>query len=521
MSAIVLAGILVRAMILFATPLMPKINGAYYLVQARSILERGRLAFNDFPLLFWIEAAVAWTLHHLGISESEYAILLASKLTDAILPILAAVAVFALVRRFQQADCSGAAQSQSSAPLLPAVMAAALSLWHASALVMIGDFQKNSLGMVWFACLLWSLHRVESNRGYRRWWPVAAFFILGGITHVGALAAIIVCLTAWTITRLWSADSWRRALMLSLLGAVGIAVMLLVVFVFFDATRAQRLTLVLIAPTRIFQHSVLSTVLSPGRPVMSPPGLVNMLAINALAVAALFLLWPQRRNMNHADRTLGGTLILCCLLLASPLINSGWADRLLLMAYLPAAALLGLVMTRLRRRHWRRMLAGLAAAICLGSVLAMIGPLSQPTIPVASVNELRSLSRQIEHPQRTLIVARHGLEWWAAWCLHTNVAQGFAVEPQDWSKYDRVMFLRQVRRDVPPGRPSETLPSSPSTRPSEPLPSGPPARHIPPPPGMPDVPIPQGATILAEGSYFVLATTDQPAAGYPLPHPPQ
>jgi len=48
-----------RATLLFSTELMPGMNGAYYLVQARSLLEKGALAIPDLPLVFALHAAMA------------------------------------------------------------------------------------------------------------------------------------------------------------------------------------------------------------------------------------------------------------------------------------------------------------------------------------------------------------------------------------------------------------------------------------------------------------------------------
>lgn len=42
--------------LLFGTPLMPGMNGAYYLVQARAVITRGTLELPDLPLIFYVQA---------------------------------------------------------------------------------------------------------------------------------------------------------------------------------------------------------------------------------------------------------------------------------------------------------------------------------------------------------------------------------------------------------------------------------------------------------------------------------
>jgi hypothetical protein len=51
------------------------------------------------------------------------------------------------------------------------------------------------------------------------------------------------------------------------------------------------------------------------------------------------------------------------------------------------------------------------------------------------------LAGYIRNPDRTLVGAEHGVEWWSAWFLHTHVAQPEALRPEDWQKYDTILFL--------------------------------------------------------------------------------
>ncbi len=77
-----------RAWLLFSTPYVPVINGAYYLLQARSLLEKGAFGVPDLPLTFMMHAALAKLLG--AMMEQNAAIVLAVKLAEATLPALAA-----------------------------------------------------------------------------------------------------------------------------------------------------------------------------------------------------------------------------------------------------------------------------------------------------------------------------------------------------------------------------------------------------------------------------------------------
>src|SRR5947209_1738766 len=94
LAAVVTLGVAARYLILLRTPLMPGINGAYYLVQARSLLEKGRLGIPDLPLTFMVHAVIAKGLQWLAGAPLERAVLWATKFTDAVIPPLAAIPIY-------------------------------------------------------------------------------------------------------------------------------------------------------------------------------------------------------------------------------------------------------------------------------------------------------------------------------------------------------------------------------------------------------------------------------------------
>lgn len=142
--------IVARAWLLFRSPYVPGVNGAYYLVQTRALLERGGLGIPDLPLTFYVHAAVAWTLAQLFHMASTDAIVWAVKWSDAILPPLVAWPVFVLVRRWAQ-DCG----QGDAVPLAAAALSCIAVPWFA----IVGELQKNSLALVWLALLMMTLHQ--------------------------------------------------------------------------------------------------------------------------------------------------------------------------------------------------------------------------------------------------------------------------------------------------------------------------------------------------------------------------
>ena len=112
-----------------------------------------------------------------------------------------------------------------------------------------------------------------------------------------------------------------------------------------------------------------------------------------------------------------------------------------------------------------------------------------PILTDAALSELASLTACMEEPERSLVVARHGLEWWTAWSLRTHIAQPSAVQAADWSRYRQVFFLRQKGG-------SDT---------SIPVGLGPPPFE--------DPAIPRDALVVHDGPCFTLALVGAPAGG--------
>ena len=195
LGAIIVAGVAMRAWLLFSTPWMPGINGAYYLVQARALLERGALGIPDMPLLFHLHAALAWLVSAVFAQPPDAAIMLAVKCCDAVVPPLVALPVFVLTRRW----ATHLGRPCNTVPLA----AAALAALSAPMIGMVGDFQKNSLALVWLAAFVVALHTwLERQDARSALWLLACVALLG-LTHIGVLGSAL--LLAGVIVFFWFA----------------------------------------------------------------------------------------------------------------------------------------------------------------------------------------------------------------------------------------------------------------------------------------------------------------------------
>ena len=102
-------------------PLLPGLDGAYYWVQVRSLLERSRMAFDDVPIVFLLQAAVAKVLGDVP---------LAVRLSDAFLPVFSAIPIYFMTRN-------------SKYRFAPAVAVLVVLLHPVQLYFFTGDFIKN------------------------------------------------------------------------------------------------------------------------------------------------------------------------------------------------------------------------------------------------------------------------------------------------------------------------------------------------------------------------------------------
>lgn len=434
---IMAAAIVVRASVEFGTTLMPKTNGAYYLVQVRALLTEGHLAEHDMPLTFWLQAGLALFIRALSSQTLEASILLASKLFDSIIPAVAAIPAFLLAVRWPGSRHS----------VWAGLAAAALAVLSSGPLTMIGDFQKNAFGMVLVLGCAYYLQQALAHRSRRALIGVGVFLALTGITHIGAFG-VALALTA-AVAVLWALSlgrKWRSLLVIGGLGAGGAGLLGLLALLG-DSARIQRLLNLLRNPLSLFQANGMGgrTGGGPGSLrlglTLQNPQIVLLSA--ALAAAALAVLIGRRRTVQPWERSLVLAAAILALFLSSPFLNQDMSSRLELMAFAPGVLLVSFLFARLQIAPVRYGMVACVLAVLLIAVPSTVRSGSSSSIAENSYTELASLKSSISDPSHTLVIARHGLEWWAAWALHTNVAQATAVTSADWKTYTSVLYLQE------------------------------------------------------------------------------
>jgi len=236
--------------------------------------------------------------------------------------------------------------------------------------------------------------------------------------------------------------------------------------------------------------------------------------IHGLALLTLILLVRNWRSITSADKAIVIAAMLTALFLVSPFLDMDHGMRFGLMAYAPGVVLLLFCLSRWKSVTGTAILSVIIIAYTIGTLAVSPPMANQTTVSAEAMPELASLKQYITRPEKTLIVASHGLEWWVAWTLKTKIAHGNAVTDADTQKYERVLYIRQtggLGMKMPggpmPGLPPMNAQNGPKQNGGPPRERGDDKDKARARGGMPfmQVELPENSRILFKGNYFTLA----------------
>jgi len=411
---IFLLAVAVRLFFNFSQELIPGINGGYYPLQVRCILDDGFPGFADMPLLFYLDAGIIRLITLFGIPLNDFLILYTIKIIDSLsIPML----LIPLSRMMKYLP-----ESTSGWFRAGLVSFAVLSF---SPLTLVSDLQKNALGVTFTFFFLASLQSYLYTGRSKEVLPMALFLILTGLTHYGTLLFALFFL----VMVLGFRSRFRAILPILLILTAAIALIGL-----FDYTRLERL----------FQVGYLAfekPVLLSG--MLAPPDLMIILISMLIAIAGIRVWIGQRNTLSsgHKGVLMGG--IISLLVLSFPLLDGEYFQRLSLFLFIPQILVLLEISMLISVRQQK--VLGFVLLIAAGiSVFAMVSHPREPVLTDGAYRDLQGLRKSITPNDSTLVIARHGLEWWTAWALHTKVAQDKAMDKASILKYNKIFILQQI-----------------------------------------------------------------------------
>ena len=527
------AAIAARAWINFGSAVPPGMDAGYYAVQARSLLEHGRLQWSDVPLVFALDAALAKVAMVTCGWSVDQATMWSTRVVDSVAQPLVACVIFAATFVW-----SGGRRNALPA----AIAAAAVATLSAPILRMTGDFEKQSLAMVFMAAAWVGTARAlaSTTRGeaLRRGAMALALLALTALSHAGTFGAavlgVVLTMMAWAMRGGVS----RAQLVRATVAALVLGVLMLGAVWLLAPTKANAL---MQAPMKLFGSGgpgggmgamppMPGGMGGPGgmRGRGGPPGLAHLSTIAwfaGLIVMGFALRWAIRQSRvgsgntrtTRADVALAIGLTLTAAFLTLPLLNPDYGMRLSIMAPVPLALVLAYLLSMRGAagavvRGWRAaILPALCGVVFVASIasgaIAGRGPMGMQLVSADSLSELRGWRDEVNTGGPIVVAARHGVEFWAAFGLDCD-ARLEQLKATDFDRYKRLYVLVQKRgggmrqmRASPNGDmpPDMDMPPDDDERP-------PPPRGMRGPPGMggPMTRVPDGATVVKDGEWFTL-----------------
>jgi hypothetical protein len=404
----------VRLLINFHYELIPGMNGGYYPLQVRSILENGSMGFSDMPLYFYLNAAVVKVVSFITPTDIDTIILLTVKILDSLFLPLLLLPFYYLVKNL------GARKKLS---LFSEAIIALFVVLSSSPLMFTSDLQKNGFAMPFMVGTLGFLIGYIFNKDKKDLWWALILLILTALSHFGVFSVTLAFIIIGFIF-----FKGKKAFLPTFL----VMVFSLAVIAVFDTDRAARL---LSFGTVAFRDPILF--------VAPPPEMTNLLFSYILLGLGLYFLLKKEQVFNADEKKVLAALLSGMVILSFPFINADYARRLMLMLFVPQAIVLAMV--------WKAFSKKMKIIIPLLLVLFSIIPgfgvvkMKQPILTSQAYADLVRLKPLVEASDSSIVIARHGLEWWAGWALQSNIGNEKGVDDLLFQKYVDIFFLKQKK----------------------------------------------------------------------------
>lgn len=414
--------------------LLPGVDGAYYWVQVRSILEDFTLAFDDVPLVFLIQALIS-----VLVGDVEIGV----RISDALLPALSAIPIYLILR-------------SAKSIWVPALGILAVLLHPTQLYFFTGDFIKNSAAIPLVFLIGWLLHTWSSRSKLKTTIYLLTCLAALALSHFGTLLLALMIIAIWLvfILRNKSKKFWIKssAVVLASIGAVLVALATLV------PARFERLVEFVSQPSTIFANPAWEMMLGPALGLMFG-GRTDVVMIFSTVVGQIgsialgYVLWKIRKNLSDSSLGLASAGLITAFLLSSPLIGMEWANRLMALSFVPLALAAMVIWLAADRSAMKLLPVLLAIASLVTSSVLMFAGLRQPIITDEAYQDLKIVAQEFDFPENSIVVARHGVEFLVAWNMQVHVVQETSYEDVNLDNYDAVYYLEQVGSNSGPVAP--------------------------------------------------------------------
>jgi len=402
----------IRLFFNFSQELIPGVNGGYYPLQVRTVLENGRLGFSDMPLLFYLNAFLLKVISFFGFSITDNLILNVVKIVDSIsLPVL----LFPLNRIIRLSNLSG---------ILP-ISLRAFSVLSFSPLILTSDLQKNALAIVFvFICIAYYIAYQVDNKKINLYLSIS-FLILSGFTHFGTFVFGLCFL----LTMAFYIYRKKAIIPVTILLTISLGIVFIL-----DNSRFNRLVSFW---TVIFEKPALINGM------LQPPDFLIILFSILLAIIGFIIFKSKSSSLKPIQKSILFASIISLLACSFPFLDGEYFKRLSLFLFIPQILFIIQISSIINIKQQKTTSIFLFVFTFL-SIIAVTGHLKEAVIDKNAYSDLKKMQSVVENDNETIVIARHGLEWWSAWVLKTKVGQDKAIYKSLFERYENIIILNQI-----------------------------------------------------------------------------
>jgi len=428
---ITLATIAVRLTISFSHHLILGMDGGYYPLQVRNILNTGYLSFNDVPLYFYFCALIIKIIALFGWVATNETVISVVKIIDSTIFPLLAIPLFMILSR-----------KGYKIPIFAQFALMIFAVFSFSSLIMLGDLQKNAFAIPFLLMFIYLFEGYLISGEKRKLFLALATMLIIALTHFGVF---VFSLAFFTIA-LFVVYRKKAILPSILILLTGFSVIYV-----FDASRALRL---ITFWKVIFERFGLVNVSLP------LPLLINILFSYFLVVFTIFQYQKIRRGKDDVAGYMMVTLIILLVIFAFPFYEMQYVHRFNLLLFIPQILLM-IYLIRMNQKFAGFFAISLVLLTAF-SIFIYFSEAKKPVITDQEFHDLQNINAFLpDNKERTIIIARHGLEFWTAWALNVKVANDRAMNQLAVDKYNYMIILQQKHGldEMPPGNRPPSQPS--------------------------------------------------------------
>lgn len=408
-------------------------DGPYFPLQVKYLVEYGRLAYPDMPLLFWLGAALSKIIHWSGIASMEQSILYAVKAIDTLIPPLAILPVYGLTNLIETKN------SISKASYL---IIAYTILNFTPLYIFSYQLQKNGFAMVWVMAYFYTMIAFLKDRKPKHLALALVALLLCALTHIGSFGILLAFTFIVAISKVWYSDTGKLIYNKAFLWLALMMVLLPVLIYFVDETRFYKL---IGAPFKLFEAPVLLHIFNGQNFVLHGSTLIAVMANNILALMAFILLTSYRDNLKQYLYIVGMSCTLLTFLLANPMLGLEWANRLYMMSFVPISIAYIILLSSIDLR-W-----AMKPTVCiLGITLLMSFTFALYQKPVYSIDEAsyddyKNIVSKLGLKSNDAIIGRQDIRLLTNWLTPCKGLPRYRLSKNNFYEYEHVYFIKQIK----------------------------------------------------------------------------